>query len=108
MTLDELNDLNSAARKLESDVVRLKETSANLAKLRTDGRPLYVEMTQSGILRYREHDHSLLQGIINEYGIEILRLGELRTETKARELQVKAAIVRKQIEAAIGKQEEAA
>lgn len=109
MTLDELNDLNNAARKQEHEAENLKRSSALFAKLRTEGRPLYVEMTHgSGELRYREHDHSFLQGIINEYGIEILRLAELRQETKAREHQVKAAMIRKQIEAAIGKQGEAA
>lgn len=108
MTLDELNDLNNAARAEEGTAAKLKESSALFAKLRTEGRPLYVEMTQSGQLRYREYDNSFLQGIINEYGIEILRLAELRRETKAREHQVKAAMIRKQIEAAIGKQGEAA
>lgn len=109
MNLDELNGLNNTARDEDALAERLKKSSAEFAKLRTEGRPLYVEMTHSsGTLRYQEHNHSFLQGIINEYGSEILRLAELRKETKAREHQVKAAMIRKQIEAAIGKQGEAA
>lgn len=108
MNLNELNDLNISAKAEEGKAAKLKESSALFAKLRTAGRPLYVEMTQTSELRYREYDQSFLQGIINEYGCEILRLAELRHETKAREHQVKATLIRKQIEAAIGKQGETA
>ena len=108
MNLNELNDLNIAAKAEEGKAAKLKESSALFAKLRTVGRPLYVEMTQTCDLHYREYDHSFLQGVINEYGSEILRLAELRHETKAREHQMKASMIRKQIEAAIGAQGETA
>lgn len=104
MNLDELNGLANEATKLDREAERTKESEESFAKLRTEGKPLWIEMTQSGVLRYREHDHSFLQGVINEFGNEILRLAELRKHERARSLRIKASMIRKQIEAALGPQ----
>lgn len=107
MTLEELNNLENQAKKLEYEADREKGSQEIFAKLRTGGEPLYVELAHKNTLRYREYDHSFIQGVINELGPEILRIAEMRKAAREREIRTKARAIRESIKAFLGETEAA-
>jgi uncharacterized protein involved in exopolysaccharide biosynthesis len=94
MTLDELRKIENEASVLESKATRAKASHELFARLRKEGKPLYVELTQGASLRYSDDSHSFLQGVLNELGPEILRLAEMRKEAFERECRIKARALR--------------
>lgn len=100
MNLEELNKLDGQALRLERMANEVKGQEECFAAIRKGDKPLFVAMSELG--HWREKERSLLQGIINEFGSDILRIAEMRMEELARRHNTQAQMIRRQIAAAIG------
>lgn len=103
MNLKELNRLEAEAYQLDREAMAAKEAETIFSSIRTGDKPLFEEMMQ-GNLRYREKENIFIKEIINELGVEILRIAELRKESHARTCKVKADALRSAITSALGPQ----
>jgi hypothetical protein len=103
MNLDELNKLSGEAGRLERLAGQQKRNEEFFAQIRKSDKPLSVAIHDLG--HWHEKERSLLQGLINEFGSDILRLAEMRAEARARLYSTQAQMARRQIEAVIGTQQ---
>ena len=94
-TLKQLNELQSNQARALAQAGRSKRFQERLAIVRTSDKPLMVWMKGSG--QYEADLRDYIEGVINEFGPELLRVLELRQEALARKHSAEAAVIRAQL-----------
>ena len=95
MNLQELNDLNSGANSHDGKAGRIENLANRLAELRKSDQPLMVAYKSMG--NWDGEIRSVIEGIINEHGSDLLRIVEMRFAASARQERASAKMKREQI-----------
>lgn len=95
LTLGELNRLNSDATAADAKASRASMVQDQLQKIRVGDAPLMVVYKNMG--HWQDEAKSLIEGVINEFGADLLRIVEMRQEAFARRCKTEAATKRAQL-----------
>lgn len=102
MSLEQLQQLESDAKSIDSEKWKIDRAEKELAAYRNSSRSLVEVVIMSGQWSgYDENKKLALHEVINECKLELLRLAELRLAAKSRELKIQAAQLRAIITASI-------
>ena len=88
MTLDELNKLQSEARACDSRASTAERLRAALQAMRVSDKPLMV--AYKALRAWDDATQSAIEGVINEFGVHLLRIVELRQEAYIRKCKTEA------------------
>lgn len=95
LTLGELNRLNSEASAADGKAARVALLQEQLRNIRVGDAPLMVAYKSMG--HWQDEAKSLIEGVINEFGADLLRIVEMRQEAFARQCKTEAATKRAQL-----------
>lgn len=98
-TLKELNELENAALVAERKARDTRHVQESLRSIRIGDKPLMV--VYKGMGHWEEHMKSLIEGVINECGPDLLRIVEMRQEAFARRCTAQARQMRAALAAAV-------
>lgn len=96
-TLNELRALEGEAGKMELRATAAKQMQERMAAIRTGETPLMV--AYKGLGHWQNEIQSLIEGVINEFGTDLLRIVEMRQEAFARKCKTEAQAKRAHLQA---------
>lgn len=104
MKLEELNELKKEASACEDRARRANQMADDLASIRNGETPLMVAYKNMGA--WNEDKKPLIEGVINEFGADILRVIEMRQEAYARQQRAMAKQKHAALAAVLGESQE--
>ncbi len=95
LSLSELNGLKSEADAADRKAARSGILQEQLRQIRIGDAPLMVAYRNLG--HWQDDIKSLIEGVLNEFGADMLRIVEMRQDAFARKCKTEAAAKRAQL-----------